>query len=119
MEPDILISCIGGGGLVSGLSQALSSHTTIIGAEPKGAASMWHAIQNKKPTNIAQIDTFVDGASVQKIGKLNFDICQNVFTNPNHIKLISNEHICHELINFYQDDGIILEPGSVICMCSR
>ena len=47
LEPDILISCIGGGGLVSGLSQALSSHTTIIGAEPKGAASMWHAIQNK------------------------------------------------------------------------
>ena len=71
-----------------------------------------------KTTNIAQIDTFVDGASVQKIGKLNFDICQNVFTNPNHIKLISNEHICHELINFYQDDGIILEPAGVLSVCA-
>ncbi len=118
LEPDIVISCIGGGGLVSGLSQSLTSHTTLIGAEPKGAASMWHAIQNKKPVVLPAVDTFVDGASVQKIGKLNFDICQNVFTNPNHIKLISNEHICHELINFYQDDGIILEPAGVLSVCA-
>ncbi len=118
LEPDMVISCIGGGGLVSGLSQSLSSNTTIIGAEPKGAASMWHAIQNKQPVDLPTVDTFVDGASVQKIGKLNFDICQKVFTHPNYIKLISNEHICHELINFYQDDGIILEPAGVLSVCA-
>ena len=114
----MVISCIGGGGLVSGLSQSLSSNTTIIGAEPKGAASMWHAIQNKQAVDLPAVDTFVDGASVQKIGKLNFDICQKVFTHTNYIKLISNEHICHELINFYQDDGIILEPAGVLSVCA-
>lgn len=117
--PDIVISSIGGGGLISGLSQSLDSNlTTIIGAEPQGAASMSQAIKNGKPTYLEFVDTFVDGASVQKIGESNFEICKKVLNYEHSIKLISNEHISHELINTYQDDGIILEPAGVLSICA-
>lgn len=118
LEPDIVISCVGGGGLISGLVTSLSPETTIIGAEPKGANSMWIAMLKGRPYQLKKIDTFVDGASVDKMGKHNFDICYPLFSQGNNIKLISNEHICHELINSYQDDGIILEPAGVLSICA-
>jgi len=119
LNPDLVISCIGGGGLISGLSQSLDSNlTTIIGAEPQGAASMSQAIKKGKPIELENVDTFVDGASVQKIGESNFKICKQVLNRKDSIKLISNEHICHELINSYQDDGIILEPAGVLSICA-
>lgn len=119
LNPDIVISCIGGGGLISGLSQSLDTNlTTIIGAEPQGAASMSQAIKQGRPINLDKVDTFVDGASVQKIGDTNFKICQKVLNGEDSIKLISNEHICHELINTYQEDGIILEPAGVLSICA-
>ncbi len=118
LEPDIVISCVGGGGLISGLVKSLSPNTEIIGAEPKGANSMWMALHKKEPYKLPKIDNFVDGASVDKIGKLNFNICFPTLSQNENIKLISNEHICHELINTYQDDGIILEPAGVLSICA-
>lgn len=118
LEPDLVISCVGGGGLISGLVKSLSPKTEIIGAEPEGANSMWMALHKRKPYKLNEIDNFVDGASVDKIGKLNFDICFPTLSKSENIKLISNEHICHELINTYQDDGIILEPAGVLSICA-
>lgn len=118
LEPDIVISSVGGGGLISGLVKSLSPDTEIIGAEPEGANSMWMALHKRKPYKLSQIDNFVDGASVDKIGKLNFNICFPILSKNENIKLISNEHICYELINSYQDDGIILEPAGVLSICA-
>ena len=76
----------------------------IIDVEPENADStiMTHAIKNNKPMELKNIDTFVDGASVSQVGEKTFDI--------------SNNKLCHEMINFYQDDGIIVEP--VGCLAS-
>ena len=79
---------------------------------------MWMALNTKKPYKLSKIDNFVDGASVDKIGDLNFNICFPTLSQNSNIKLISNEHICHELINTYQDDGIILEPAGVLSICA-
>ena len=74
---DYIFVAIGGGGLASGLCgamKALSPKTKIIGIEPAGAPSMLSSIQNNKNTEVFDIDKFIDGAAVQKVGDLNFDI---------------------------------------------
>src|SRR5690606_10811221 len=76
---DYLFVPVGGGGLVSGLCgafHALSPHTKIIGVEPLGAASMKGAMEAGKLIRLEEIDKFIDGAAVQQVGRLNFDICR-------------------------------------------
>ena len=118
LEPDIVLSTIGGGGLVSGLGDTLSSKTQIIGCEPEGADSMSQALRYGKPIKIKNLDNFVDGASVDKVGENTFLKCKTIFKNQENIKVISNPHICHELMNCYQEDGIILEPAGVLSICA-
>jgi threonine dehydratase len=76
---DVVLVPIGGGGLAAGLLtvlKQLSPQTKVIGVEPAGAASMKTALQQGKVTRVAAIDKFVDGAAVQCVGELTFEICK-------------------------------------------
>lgn len=118
LQPDYCLATIGGGGLISGLSLSLPKSCQIIGCEPENADSMRVALQNGSPTKLDILDNFVDGASVSQVGEETFKICQKIFTDLNDIKVISNGHICYELLNMYQDEGIILEPAGVLPICA-
>ncbi len=69
---DMMIMPVGGGGLASGLSayfKAQSPDTQLIGVEPEGAASMSTSFVAGSNQTLPDIDTFVDGAAVQRVGK--------------------------------------------------
>lgn len=117
MCPDIIIVPCGGGGLISGISQyikQLMPSTVIIGVEPNKANSLQLALQHQKPTAVKQLDTFVDGASVGILGNHTFNLCNQYV---DEVYCVSNEKVCHEIINSYQDDGIILEPAGALSLC--
>lgn len=117
INPDIIIVPCGGGGLISGISKYMKNindSIKIIGVEPKDANSLQLAMVNQKPTNVIHLDTFVDGASVGMIGKNTFEICRKYVDD---IYTISNEKLCHEIVNAYQEDGIILEPAGALSLC--
>ena len=76
---DYIILPIGGGGLASGVSayiKQVKPKIKIIGVEPLGAPSMTEAIKQGKVITLDKIDTFVDGASLKRVGELNFQICK-------------------------------------------
>ena len=78
-DVDMLFSPIGGCGLLAGFATAFKYHNPeaeVIGVEPEGAASMQAAIDNGGPTKLASIDTFVDGAAVQKVGDIPYAIAR-------------------------------------------
>ena len=114
IKPDLIICPIGGGGLISGISKyskLINPECKIIGVEPENANSMAHAIKNNKPMELKNIDTFVDGASVSLVGNKTFDISKNTI---DYLYSVTNNKLCHEMINFYQDDGIIVEPAGCL-----
>jgi threonine dehydratase len=114
LNPDMIICPVGGGGLISGISKYSkykNKDINIIGVEPYGAASLYGALKKNKRITIENMDTFVDGAAVSTIGKNTFEICKKYVDN---IELVKNEHLCYDLINAYQDDGIILEPAGCL-----
>ena len=114
MNPDIMICCVGGGGLISGTINALKEiKCDIYGAEPFGAASMYESMKANKLITLDTIDTFVDGASVKTPGKLTYDICKN---NVKDIFKIKNGEICTEMIDLYQNEGIIVEPAGALAL---
>ena len=115
--PNKILCCVGGGGLISGISQYFSfkdKNVEIYGVEPEGAASMKEALINNKIVKLSNIDTFVDGASVSEIGKLNFEI-SNKFVND--VYSVCNEKLCYELIKLYEEDGIICDPAGALAVC--
>ena len=114
ITPDFIIVPVGGGGLISGIAQyskLINPKCKIIGVEPENANSLEKSIKNNNPTFINNVNTFVDGASVPMIGNKPFEICKN---NIDNVYSISNQRVSYDLINCYQDDGIILEPAGAL-----
>lgn len=118
INPDIITCGIGGGGLISGLclnSKVNNRNNLIYGAEAENCASMKISLENNKIIKLENIDTFVDGASVAEIGVNNFNICKN---NIKDIYEIDNGLVCQEIVDFYDNEGIILEPAGVLGVTS-
>lgn len=111
---DYLLLPVGGGGLAAGISSVfkiLSPQTKIIGVEPNGAASMSVSIANEKNTRLESIDKFVDGASVQKVGDLNFDICSQ---NLTEMARVDAGKVCQIILDLYNKDAIVVEPAGAL-----
>ena len=111
---DYLFLPVGGGGVASGMSsvfKALSPKTKIIGVEPLGAPSMSDAFEKGYPTKLQYIDKFVDGASVKKVGALNFELCKQ------HLDKMATVHegkICQTILDMYNKDAIVVEPAGAM-----
>ncbi|GAA1482927.1 threonine ammonia-lyase IlvA [Gordonia sinesedis] len=71
--PDVVIAPVGGGGCLAGMATYLRSQSDsvrIIGVEPTGAVSLAAALVAGGPVTLDDIDSFVDGAAVKRIGGL-------------------------------------------------
>jgi threonine dehydratase len=115
---DYVIVPIGGGGLISGLITVLkkiSPNTKIIGVEPEGAPSMKRSIEKGKLVSLKEIDKFVDGAAVKKVGDLTFKICKS---NLEKIVLVPEGKICQTILDLYNKDGIVAEPAGALAVAA-
>ena len=111
---DYLFLPFGGGGLAAGVSsifKSLSPHTKVIGVEPEGAPSMSTSLKNGFNTKLENITKFVDGASVQKVGDLNFDICQN---NLDDMTTVHEGKVCQTILDLYNKNAIVVEPAGAL-----
>ncbi len=111
---DYVFVPIGGGGLASGLGsyfKQMSPETKIIGVEPAGAPCMREAIRNGHPVKLEKIDTFVDGAAVQKAGSLTYEVCREVLDD---IVVIPEGAICTTIIQMYNKSAIVVEPAGAL-----
>lgn len=111
---DYIFIPIGGGGLASGLGglfKQVSPQTKIIGVEPAGAASMKASFDNGKVTELKDINKFVDGAAVKKVGDITFEICKQVLDN---IVLVPEGKVCSTILSLYNSDAIVVEPAGAL-----
>ncbi len=111
---DYIFVPIGGGGLASGLGsyiRQMSPDTKVIGVEPAGAPCMKEAIRNGGPIKLEKIDTFVDGAAVQKAGSMTYEVCKEVLDD---IVVIPEGAICTTIINMYNKSAIVVEPAGAL-----
>ena len=112
---DILMGCLGGGGLMSGVGGFLKDRNIrLYGVEPKGAESMRLSLNKGEIVSMGSVDNFVDGASVGKVGDLTFKMCREYLDD---IFVVDNGRICNEMLELYQEDGIIVEPAGCLSIC--
>ena len=115
---DYLFLPVGGGGLAAGIStvfKALSPNTKIIGVEPSGAPSMSTSLNQGKNTTLDQIDKFVDGAAVKRVGDLNFEICK---TALDRMLLVPEGKVCSTILQLYNEEAMVVEPAGALSIAA-
>ncbi|EPX77465.1 threonine ammonia-lyase IlvA [Litoreibacter arenae] len=113
--PDMVLLPVGGGGLSAGVTRYFNETGADISfryIEPLGGASLTVALANGKPTKLAHVDTFVDGAAVAQIGKHTFEVLKHV--DPGHVLLAPENRICGTMIRLLNVEGIVLEPAGAL-----
>lgn len=117
-EIDYIFVPVGGGGLAAGLStyfNQISPKTKIIGVEPLGAPSMSESIKNGKVTTLKQIEKFVDGAAVRRVGYKTFEICKEFLDN---VISVHEGKICQTILDLYNKEAIVVEPAGALSIAA-
>ncbi|MHA6524168.1 threonine ammonia-lyase IlvA [Tessaracoccus sp. G1721] len=112
--PDVVVLPVGGGGLLAGAAAWLRTthpEVRIIGVEPEGAPCVAAAISAGRPVVLHDIDTFVDGAAVKRVGDFTFEVIREARVE---LTRVPEGQVCSEMLDFYQTDGIIAEPAGAL-----
>jgi threonine dehydratase len=113
-DAEIIIMPIGGGGLAAGAGTYLKQQIPgiyLIGVEPEGAPSMLKALEQGEPITLPEIDRFVDGAAVKRVGALTYDICRDVLDD---MLLVPEGKVCTTILKLYNEDAIVVEPAGAL-----
>lgn len=131
-DPDVVVVPVGGGGCLAGIATYLrerSPRTRIVGVEPAGAASMTAALVAGGPVTLPEIDPFVDGASVKRIGTVPYAVIAGLgATVADHrvdvaahdflVTHVDEGAICSAMLDLYQNEGIIAEPAGALSVAA-
>ncbi|MEE2033490.1 threonine ammonia-lyase IlvA [Rhodococcus chondri] len=139
---DLLVVPVGGGGLIAVLAAYLgdrSPHTSIVGVEPAGAASMTAALVAGGPVTLPEVEPFVDGAAVKRIGDLPYAVVSQLGAEvvshsslplvstlrqeglgkaPFGMTQIDEGALCTVMLDLYQNEGIIAEPAGALSVAA-
>jgi threonine dehydratase len=115
---DYLFVPVGGGGLSAGVGSYLKTYspkTKIIGLEPEGAPAMFEALKAGEPVTLGDIDRFVDGAAVKRVGDITFSICKEVL---DEMHLVPEGKVCSTILKLYNEDAIVVEPAGALSIAA-
>jgi threonine dehydratase len=111
-QPDIILCPVGGGGLISGMISVFSSgNSRIFGIEPTGAPSMIRSLEAKENITLDTIETFVDGASVKRVGDRAFRIASDY--DLDMISVHENA-VCTTMLEYLREEWIVTEPAGAL-----
>lgn len=110
--PDHIVLPVGGGGLSAGVTQYFGDRCGYTFVEPKGGASLKAALEAGEPVKLKQVDTFVDGAAVARIGTKTFEKLKGFSVNS--VEIAPEDRICATMIEMLNVEGIVLEPAGAL-----
>ena len=108
---DIVLTPVGGGGLISGsaiAARALIPDVKVIGAEPAGAADTALSLSEGKRVDQYPVDTIADGLRAI-VGILNFEIIRD---NVDKIVTVSESGIVEAMALVWLHFRMLIEPSS-------
>jgi threonine dehydratase len=118
--PDVeaVIMPVGGGGLSAGVGdylKAIKPNILLAGVEPQGAPSMVKAFEQHEPITLPDIDRFVDGAAVKRVGALTYALCNRVLDD---MLLVPEGKVCTTILKLYNEDAIVVEPAGALSVAA-
>ncbi|WEZ85190.1 threonine ammonia-lyase [Rhizobium sp. 32-5/1] len=115
--PDLVVLPVGGGGLSAGVTAYFKGHvdpTAFLFCEPAGAPSLKRSLEAGAQVTLDQVDNFVDGAAVARIGDLNFEALQSF--SSDQVMLLPENAICVTITDMLNVEGVVLEPAGALAI---
>jgi threonine dehydratase len=110
---DVLMTPVGGGGLLSGTALAthfFSPETKVIGAEPEGADDAQKSFLAGKRIPLQQANSIADGL-LTSLGEINFAIISRYVTD---ILTVSDDEIIAAMKLIYERMKLVVEPSCAV-----
>jgi threonine dehydratase len=107
---DVLLVCVGGGGLISGCAVAAQHHSPgieVVGVEPEAGNDTQQSLALGKIVHIATPQTIADGAQTQHSGELTFPVIQQLV---GRIVTVSDEELAATMRFFAERMKMVVEP---------
>ncbi|MEM6758863.1 MAG: threonine ammonia-lyase IlvA [Pseudomonadota bacterium] len=112
--PDVIVVPVGGGGLSAGLRSFFGTEVDMRCVEPTGAMSLAAALKAGAPVDISPVDSFVDGASVAKLGERTYARLKDIPLD--HVLALDEDRICSTILEMLNVEGIVLEPAGALAV---
>ncbi|WP_374040960.1 threo-3-hydroxy-L-aspartate ammonia-lyase [Massilia sp. PAMC28688] len=109
-ELDVLLVCLGGGGLLAGCAlaaAALSPACRVIGVEPEAGNDGQQSLRKGEIVTIGVPKTIADGAQTLHLGRHNFDVIQR---HVDDVVTVSDSQLVETMKFFAERMKMIVEP---------
>lgn len=113
-RPDYIFVCVGGGGLIAGISaliKSLDPKVKIIGVEPDDSNAMTQSLKQNKRIKLDQVGRFADGVAVKQVGEHTFKLAQKYVDD---MITVSTDEICAAIKDVFEETRSILEPSGAL-----
>lgn len=116
-DPDLIVMPVGGGGLSAGITGYFKDRLPddcFVFTEPCGAPSLKRSLQAGEIVALDEVDNFVDGAAVARIGDANFEALKRF--SADQVILVPENAICVTMNEMLNVEGVVLEPAGALAL---
>jgi len=117
-SPEIIFVPVGGGGLAAGMGSYLKTilpACQIVGVEPAGAPAMKKSLEAGAVITLDEIEKFVDGAAVKRVGDQTFAICREILDD---MLLVPEGKVCTTMLKLYNEEAMVVEPAGALTIAA-
>ena len=115
---DFIFAGIGGGGLIAGIGMYVKNiqpSVQLIGVEAAGAPSMKRSFEQGEVTPLEEVDTFVDGTAVKRVGELTYRLSRELVDD---IVVVPEGKVCTTILELYNENAIVAEPAGALSIAA-
>jgi threonine dehydratase len=112
--PDVrtIVTGIGGGGLISGVSTvAKSANVKVVGVQAAGAAAVPPSLKAGRPVRLETFSTIADGIALGRPG----DLCFNhIASQVDQVVTVTEEDIARAMVMLIERSKLVVEPAGAV-----
>lgn len=117
-DADAVVLPIGGGGLISGIAQAvkgIKKGIRVIGVEAEVMPSCKASLKAGKPVQVEKKPTLADGIAVKKVGDLTLPIIKDYV---DEVLTVKEETIAAAILNLLERKKLVVEGAGAVSLAS-
>ncbi|MEF8778518.1 MAG: threonine ammonia-lyase [Natronomonas sp.] len=116
-EVETVVVPIGGGGLIAGISTAITELTDarVIGVQAEGAASAAESVAKGEIVERDSVDTIADGIATRKIGEATFEVIRD---RVDEIVTVSDPEIANALTSLLERSKTLVEGAGAVSLAA-
>lgn len=115
---DVLVVCVGGGGLISGCSTVAKSRAhppVVVGVEPEAGDDARRSLKEGRIVTIPTPRTIADGQQTTSVGERTFAVMKE---RVDSVTTVSDQEILHAMRFVFERMNVVLEPSGASALAA-